>query len=249
MTVLAVDTPDALDDGFLRLTDSLRWWDPDTECELILTQPKISPGLWSQFGEQARRSYRKHGVECALDTAALQSGADTALFMTAIADDGQLLGGVRAKGPLNCADDAHAVVEWEGQAGAAQARKMITDRLPFGVLELKSAWVADAPKRHRGVTTSLARFAAHAMTLLRVQFCVCTAASHVLDRWRSSGGVIATGVPPTPYPDARYQTRMMWWDRRTYANHADPDQLAKVHAETRRTVQFQSLNSEVPVHA
>lgn len=38
-------------------------------------------------------------------------------------------------------------------------------------------------------------------------------------------------VPATPYPDARYRTKMMWWDRRTFAKHAAPDQLPKILAE------------------
>ena len=58
------------------------------------------------------------------------------------------------------------------------------------------------------------------MTLLDVQFAMATAAAYVLDRWRSSGGVVASKIPATPYPDERYRTKMMWWDRSSFANHA-----------------------------
>ena len=39
---------------------------------------------------------------------------------------------------------------------------------------------------------------------------------------------VVAPVPATPYPDDRYRTKMMWWDRRTFANHAAPDQLPKI---------------------
>jgi hypothetical protein len=42
---------------------------------------------------------------------------------------------------------------------------------------------------------------------------------------------LAAKIPATPYPDERYQTKMMWWDRRTFANHADPKQVSTFFAE------------------
>ena len=47
------------------------------------------------------------------------------------------------------ADDSHAVVEWAGQPGQQAVRDMINDRVPFGVLEMKAAWVIDDPDRNR----------------------------------------------------------------------------------------------------
>jgi hypothetical protein len=63
-----------------------------------------------------------------------------------------------------------------------------------------------------------------------LQFCMATSAPYVLDRWLSSGGVVAS-IPATPYPDERYRTKMMWWDRRTFANHAEPEQVSKILTE------------------
>lgn len=39
-------------------------------------------------------------------------------------------------------------------------------------------------------------------------------------------------IPAAPYPDERYRTKMMWWDRRTFANYADPEQVSKIIRET-----------------
>lgn len=214
------------------LRESLSWWDPDTECTLVVSAPRADAELWREYAVGAQQSYRKHGVERALDLDALRSGADTVMFFAAVDAAGRVAAGVRAKGPLGSADDSHAIVEWEGRPGQQAVRKMITDRAPFGILEMKSAWVTDNPDRNRSLTTALARSGFHMMALLDIQFCMATAAAYVLNRWRSSGGLVAA-IPATPYPSHQYQTKMMWWDRRTFANHAEPAQVSKILTETR----------------
>jgi hypothetical protein len=209
----------------------ISWFDEDAQCILVWSQPHLDADLWSEYGRGAARSYRRHGVETALDIDALNTGADTAMFLCAVDSSGTVVAGVRAKGPLQSAEDSHAVVEWEGQPSKAAVHKMITDRLAFGILEMKSAWVEDDKERGQLLTHALARSGSHLMAMLDIQFCMATAAAYVLNRWRSSGGVVAP-IPATPYPDKRYQTKMMWWDRQTYARHAEPGQLATMRAET-----------------
>lgn len=227
MTLTSVENPRAQQ---FRLASSHRWWIPDAKCTLVMSQPELEPDLWLEYLAGAERSYRRHGVECALDVAEISSGHDTAMFWVALDPAGQVLGGVRAKGPLRSADDSHAVVEWEGQPGLLAVRKMITDRVPFGILEMKSAFVTGGTEFTQGVTRALARSGFHAMAAMDLQFCMATSAPHVLDKWRSSGGVVAS-IPATPYPDPRYRTKMMWWDRRTFIPHAEPGQVSRIFTE------------------
>lgn len=217
------------------LERSLSWRDPDIDSTLVVSQPSADPDLWTEYAKGAHRSYRKHGVECALDIEALRSGADTSMFFAVVDDDGRVVAGVRAKGPLRSADDSHAVAEWAGQPGQQAVRNMITDRIPFGILEMKSAWVTDDPDRNRILTRAIARSGFHIMVILDLQFCMATAATHVLNRWRSSGGVVAA-IPATPYPDERYRTKMIWWNRRDFFYHAEPDQVAKIITETKQLI-------------
>ena len=215
------------------ITETLGWWDGDTDCTLVVSRPSTDPELWNEYLTGALRSYRKHGVECALNFDDIKDGHDTRIFFAAINTAGRVVGGVRAKGPLLAAEDSHAVVEWQGHPAQHAVAKVISDRLPFGVVEMKTAWVADEPDRNRCLTKTLARTALTAMVLLDAQFVMATAATHVLDRWRSSGGVVAAKIPAAAYPDERYRTKMMWWDRRTFANHAEPNQVSKMLAEMR----------------
>ncbi len=214
-----------------RITQNLSWWDQESQCTVVISSRAADPELWAEYLRGAELSYRRHGVERALDVQAIRDGSDTLMFWTALNESGRVIGGVRAKGPLKSADDSHAVVEWTNHRGLPAVRKMITDRVPFGILEMKSAWTIDDRDRARPVTRVLARSGFHAMAMMDVQFCMATSAPHVLERWQSSGGVVAP-IPAAPYPDRRYRTKMMWWDKRTFANHAEPEQVSKILVET-----------------
>lgn len=223
-------SPHSMTAGRFRLSGRLSWRDPDVGATLVLSQPDLDPNLWDEFAGRAEHSYRKHGVECALDLDVLRTGSDTLMFCAAIGDDGRMLAGLRAKGPLRSADDSHAVVEWEGQPGQQLVRDMITDRIPFGVMEMKSGWVIDDSDTNRSLTTALARSGFYMASLTGYQFFMATAAAFVINRWKSSGGVVAS-IPATPYPDERYQTKMIWWDSRDFINYAEPGQVAKILTE------------------
>lgn len=218
----------------LCLRENLSVWIPEAQCQLVVSQPALDPTLWNEYLHGALRSYTKHGVECVLDCDAISEGSDTQLFFAAVDTQGNVMGGARVIGPLRSADDSHAVTEWAGNPGLRVVRKMINDRAPFGVVEVKTAWVDSDSRVSGSITTVLARIASPIMALLEVQFIMATAAAHVLDRWCSSGGVVAAKVPPTAYPDERYRTKMMWWDRSTLANHAEPRQLSRMLLETRQ---------------
>jgi hypothetical protein len=97
--------------------------------------------LWAEYSVGAHRSYSKHGVECALDSDAVNSGTDTLIYLGVIDDTAEMVAGVRGIGPMQSANDSHAVVEWAGQPAQQAVRDMINDRVPFGVVEMKSAWV------------------------------------------------------------------------------------------------------------
>jgi hypothetical protein len=213
-------------------SELMSWWDADAECTVAIARPGDDDGLWQEYLAGAERSYRHHGVGAAIDVEAIRRSGETTVFWAMLDATGTVVGGVRAVGPLTSPDESHAVVEWAGQPSLPLVRKMIGDRLPFGVVEMKTAWVTDDRDRNRNrrLTTSLARTGCQVLAVLGVQFCMATCAQHVLERWRSSGGVVAL-IRSTPYPDERYRTKMMWWDRLTVANCAASNQTAKIVAE------------------
>jgi hypothetical protein len=230
---MSISTLDASDAFPVCLDRSIEWWDPDTECTLVASAPTTEPHLWAEYVHRAEDSYRRHGVERALDMTALRNPTETSLFLAALDETGQMVAGVRAKGPYRSADESHAAIEWRGQPGLATVRKLIADRIPFGVVEVKTAWVTGEPHRNRSLTNALARFPLHSALLLDAKFALATSGAHVLARWRTTGGVVASQVPATPYPDERYQTKMMWWDRSTFTTYAEPRQITRIASEFR----------------
>src|SRR5271154_7067172 len=133
MTITSLDNAKVEE---FRLQQGLSWRDPEIDCTLVVSQPSADPDLWTEFALGAQRSYRKHGVECALDLDALHTGADTVAFFAVVDHAGKIVAGTRAIGPLRSADDSHAVEEWAAQPSQQAVRDMINDRVPFGVLEL-----------------------------------------------------------------------------------------------------------------
>jgi hypothetical protein len=101
---------------------------------------------------------------------------------------------------------------------------------PRGVIEMKAAWLAKDPSGGRHRAKMIARSGFHALAVYDLDYCMATSAAHILEQWRSSGGVIAQN-PATPYPDARYATKMMWWDRRTFHAYGDPELIDTIRRE------------------
>ena len=207
------------------------WRDQATGCWIAASTPEAEPYLWDQYLEGALRSYRRHGLEWVLDLDAVRDGADTTIFFAAIDPKGRVVGGTRVVGPLRAPEESHALEEWAGSPGRAVLRHMIANRLPFGVVEVKSAWTDSHDYGSRALSRVLARTALPMMTLLGVQFVMATAAAHVLEQWQSSGGVVASRIPAAAFPNEDYRTKVMWWDRRTIAAHAEPEQFKLMCAE------------------
>jgi hypothetical protein len=226
----AAHLTDSTIDG-LWLEGASGWRDEATGCWITVATPHAEPDLWDQYLKGARRSYRRHGLERVLDLDAIQDGADTTLFFAAVDPKGRVVGGTRVVGPLRSPEESHALDEWNGNPGHAMLRKMIADRLPFGVVEVKSAWADSRDYGTHALSRVLARTALPMMTLLGVQFVMATSAAHVLEQWRSSGGVVAARIPAAAYPNESYRTKLMWWDRRTIATRAEPEQFKLMCAE------------------
>jgi hypothetical protein len=180
---------------------------------VVVTTPGTAPELWAAYLAEAERSYDAHGVAGVLDLDRVRDGRSTSLFFAAFAPDGRLVGGMRSQGPYTSPDEAHAVAEWDRDPAQPLVRAMVEDRLPFGVVESKTAWVARELPGRRELVTCLARAPLHASMILGARFALGTSAVHTLPMWTATGAVAASGLSSVGYPDARYRTTVVWWDR------------------------------------
>ncbi|SNT08986.1 hypothetical protein SAMN05421642_10962 [Rhodococcoides kyotonense] len=207
--------------------------DDITGLTLVRTTPYDDPDLWFEYLRGAHISYAKHGVEVAVDQDADRIASETALFFVSIDRTGDVVGGVRGQGAYRSAQQSHALTEWAGNPGREQVRDMIDARIGDGVVEMKTAWVGSDTADGGAVAGALARVAVPTMDAMNVRWIMATAAEHVLRRWESSGGRVAEHVPFAAYPDARYRTRIMWWDRRTVQLDAQPVVLSRMYRDAR----------------
>lgn len=205
-------------------------------CEIQVSTPERDRDLWHQYLDGALANYRRYGVESVLEYETVRPGGSTTMFFAAVDPCGAVIGGMRVQGPYTNPEQAHALTEWAGRAGTAQLRDEIASRigtdatgLRQGVIEMKTGWVAvDAPRK-RELTAALARIFLHAIRLTGVRYALGTVATHAVAKWSTTGGEISPRVTPVAYPDARYRTVPMWWDRDKKLSPALEDKMDDEH--------------------
>ena len=184
-------------------------------CLFVFATPAQQPALWERFLEGARENYARHDVLSALEYDRIRDGSTTSMFTVALDSSGDVVGGVRTQGPYTCPSQSHAIAEWAGHPGEALLWGDIEDRLPAGVIESKSGWVSAHSPARADLSSALARVVLHSMRLANVRYALGTAPQHALRMWESTGCRISSMIPAVPYPDARYQTVVLWWDIQT----------------------------------
>ncbi|GGG21596.1 hypothetical protein GCM10007304_39250 [Rhodococcoides trifolii] len=207
----------------------IRYADPEFDYTVVVSSPSDRPDLWERFITGALGSYRRFGVESALALDDLRVGTTTSLFLAAVDESDEILAGVRARGPFLAATDAYADMEMASNAASQAAlRAMITERLPFGVLESKTGWVSDSARQYRGLTKIFGQGPAIAAALSGSRFTFGTAAKHVIGHYLSSGAVVADHIEPVEYPDSRFKTKAIYWDHGKLKERADSDQYRRM---------------------
>ncbi len=210
------------------------YFDPSSGRLFIVARPADQPELWASYIDGAWLSYRQHGVEGVVDYDRVRDGNTTALFIVAVEFDGRVVGGMRLLGPYSRVEQAYALREWAGREGTSALRRQIAERLSDGVCEIKAVWVDSSAARHDQLTAAMSRIFVHALSLMDVRYTFCTAASHAVPRWQSGGGVVSTDVAAVPYPDDRYRTLLMWWDRLTVFRSLTGEQARAIQYESQQ---------------
>lgn len=185
---------------------------------------------WQSYLDGATRQYQAHGILPALGLEEFQDGRATSLFYVAVDEADRVVAGGRCHGPLRFTSEAYALRELDGLPQLAAMRALIHERMGRGLIEMKGAWVdVDFPRP--GLSDVLARCAVHAMNWFRAQFAMATCAAGIAPRWETTGGRALDGLPPVPYPDDRYQTVLLWWDRDRLQELSDPGQWSLIVSE------------------
>lgn len=178
---------------------------PGTGIRIAVTTPRSHPALWEAHLDGLDRLYAEHGV-----SEASKVDADrTSLVFTALDADGRVVAGIRSDGPLATADDAQALGVW---GGAPAVRNVIDSWIPDGLVESKGFWMERSFAGRRELLATVKRAPVVASAVLGARWAMGTAA-HTMRLFRAAGATVVDSVPAVPYPDARYQTSLAFWDR------------------------------------
>ena len=143
---------------FSALISGISWWDHDTEMHprgLTTVDPNPTCGESICAAHCEATANTESSVSWIWTRSA--AGRTRPVLGCGRRRRNQWLAGSERRGLTESAEESHAVIEWAGRPGLDAVRKMITDRMPFGVVEMKTAWVTDDPERKRTLTKTLAR--------------------------------------------------------------------------------------------
>jgi molybdopterin/thiamine biosynthesis adenylyltransferase len=205
--------------------------DAKSGTRIEVHHPLERPDRWLAYLDGAESCYRTHDISRILGRPELEDGRTTSLFFVAVDGADRVVAGVRGHGPLQAVSDAQVLRELEGHARLEIVRDLLAARLASGIVEMKGAWV-DPDFDRPGLSDALARCGIHAMNWFGARFFICSCATRTAPRWETTGGRRLEGLEPIAYPDARYQTVMLWWDRDRVARLADPDQWSRIVDES-----------------
>ncbi|MCU1380252.1 MAG: Rv1355c family protein [Acidimicrobiales bacterium] len=195
-------------------------------------RPLDRPDLWRAYLDGAEARYRQHDLAHVLKRPELEDGRTTSLFYVAI-DDDRVVAGIRCHGPLHAPSEAQALRELDGHPRLSMVGDRLAECVPEGLVEIKGAWVdPDFPRR--GLSDAMARCHVHAMTWFGVRFAMCTCSDTTAPRWESTGGRAMPDLAPVPFPDDRYRTLLLWWDRELVEHLSDADQWRRIADERRQ---------------
>lgn len=205
--------------------------DPASGLRLEAYTPLEHPDLWRAYLDGAEVQYRRHGVEAALRRPLIEDGRRVSLFVLARDEDGAVLGGIRCHGPLAEVDDSAATWEMRQCARLDIIRRTIDEHIPGGLVEVKGAWAHPPGGWARSVSAALGRWHVHFMDWFAAQAAVCTCSDLVAAKWMATGAVAVSKAGTAPYPDERYRTLLLLWERSRVAELASPENLERLAEE------------------
>jgi nitroreductase len=194
--------------------------------------PHLRPDRWLAYMAGIDASYRAEGIEGALDPVGLRPASLPSLFFVAIDASGEVVGGIRCHGPLLSVADARVMDELAAHPRIDLLSDLLAARIPYGLVEIKGAWIA---KEYQltGLRNSLARCCAHAMSWFEVENAVAASSRQLARLWRTTGARTLDDLVAIPYPDERFATVVLWWQRDELAAATAPKQAALIQTEAR----------------
>jgi molybdopterin/thiamine biosynthesis adenylyltransferase len=200
--------------------------DQDSGVRFEGHHPLERPDLWKMYLNEAEGKYRSHGFEGTLRRQELEDGEGVPLFFVGFTPEGEPVVGVRFHGPLEGSHQAFLIEEMAASPEIDDIRALIDKEIRLGALEVKGAWSKGTAVTGVRLVAAISRSVTHAMNWLGAEFAIA-AVSDTLVAVGSPAGGRMVGTAWVPFPDDRYRTVCVSWERsRTYELSTPPNQQA-----------------------
>src|SRR5664280_2092969 len=208
--------------------------------------PLERPDLWKVYLNEAEGIFRSRGFESTLRRVELEEGNGVSLFILAFDTDGNAVAGVRFHGPLEGSHQAAIIEEMASSPEIGMIRDLIEQEIRLGAVEIKGLWSKGATVVGTQLRTAMSRSITHGMNWLGAEF----AFAAVSDMLLPIGGPTGAGQIGTqwvPFPDERYRTVAVSWNRgRTYELSTPVNQQA-YRREAEQLLRGPSRSGEGPI--
>lgn len=200
--------------------------DQDSGVRFEGHHPLERPDLWKIYLNEAEGKYRSHGFEGTLRRQELEDGHDVPLFFLGFNAEGEPVAGVRFHGPLEGSHQAFLMEEMIDSPEIEDIQALIEREIRLGTIEVKGAWSKGAAVIGVRLVAAITRSVTHAMNWLGTEFAIA-AVSDTLEEVGTPAGGRKFGTASVPYPDERYRTICVSWERsRSYELCTPPHQQA-----------------------
>ncbi len=192
--------------------------------------PMERPDLWRRYLDDAEGKYRSRGFEGTLRRRDLEEGNGVALFFIGFATDGEAVAGVRFHGPLESSFDAAILEEMAASSEIEDIRALIENDLRLGVLEVKGAWSKGEAALGVRLVAAISRSVTHAMNWLGSERAVAAVSDSLVPVGSVAGGR-QVGTTWVPFPDERYRTVAVTWQRSRSQELSTPEHQVLLRRE------------------
>ena len=188
------------------------------------------PDLWRLYLNEAEGRYRSRGYEGTLRRRELEEGHGVGLFFIGFTPEGEAVAGVRFHGPLESSHEAALMEEMASSPEIDDYRALIEENLHLGVIEVKGAWSKGEAAVGVRLVAAISRSVTHAMNWLGSERAVA-ATSDTLVPVGSVAGGRQVGSAWVPYPDERFRTVCVTWQRAKSQELATPEHRVLLRQE------------------
>jgi len=201
--------------------------------------PLERPDLWKVYLNEAEGIFRSRGFEGTLRRLELEEGNGVPLFILGFDADG-------SAGPLEGSHQAAIIEEMSSSPEIGIIHDLIEQEIRLGALEIKGAWSKGASVVGARLLAAISRSVTHGMNWLGAEFAIA-AVSDALMPVGDVTGALQVGTHWVPFPDERYRTVAVAWQRgRTYELATSVNQQA-YRREAEQLLRGPSRSGEGPI--